>query len=305
MRKNILTRLVVAAVSCAMLCGLTACAKTGNQGTTNAPTTEEATDESTATDDSVVSYPVPDGYELVWADEFDGETLDMKNWNYETHMPGWVNHELQAYVINEDNIYVKDGKLVIQPLKNDNKYTSGRINTRKKHEFQYGIIEARIKVPKGKGFLPAFWMMPGDESYGAWPRCGEIDIMEVVGSATKVSYSTLHFGMPHTEKQGQFRLTDGLFSDSYHVFRLEWLPDKMNFYVDGELFHTVSDWFTKTADGELFAEYPAPYDTPFYIIFNVAVGGDWPGKPNDSTPFDETGAMFVDYVRVYQNTSIE
>ena len=121
--------------------------------------------------------------DLVWMDDFDGKKLNSKNWNYEIHEPGWVNNELQSYVESSKNTYVKDGYLIIQAIKNGSKYTSGRINTAGKHEFTYGRFEARLKVPKGQGFLPAFWMMPADESfYGQWPKCGEIDIMEVLGN---------------------------------------------------------------------------------------------------------------------------
>ena len=166
-------------------------------------------------------------YKLVWEDNFDGEKLNLDDWNFEYHEPGWVNAELQAYVDSERNTYVKDGMLYIQAIKEmiDGKpyYTSGRINTQKKHDFQYGRFEVRAKVPSGKGFLPAFWMMPTDESfYGQWPKCGEIDIMEVHGSALSTSYGTLHFGEPHTQKQGSYTLPDGQenFSEAFHVLRV-------------------------------------------------------------------------------------
>lgn len=296
---------IVSMVSCfVMALGLCACRDSDNETQTADNTPTENTTDATSGDNEVVTYPVPDGYRLVWSDEFDEGVLDMTNWNYEVHMPGWVNHELQSYVINEENIYVKDGCLVIQPLQSGNRYTSGRINTKSKHDFTYGIIEARIKVPQGKGFLPAFWMMPTDEkTYGPWPSCGEIDIMEVLGAATKTTYSTIHYGTPHTMNQEKFRLSEGNFSEEFHVFRCEWLPGKITFSVDGVEFYTTDTWFTQK-DGVAYDEFPAPFNRDFYIILNVAVGGDWPGDPNESTVFDERAAMYVDYVRVYQNDSI-
>ena len=250
-------------------------------------------------------------YKLVWEDNFDGEKLNLDDWNFEYHEPGWVNAELQAYVDSERNTYVKDGMLYIQAIKEmiDGKpyYTSGRINTQKKHDFQYGRFEVRAKVPSGKGFLPAFWMMPTDESfYGQWPKCGEIDIMEVHGSALSTSYGTLHFGEPHTQKQGSYTLPDGQenFSEAFHVFACEWDPGEFRFYVDGHLFYTVNDWFTKKPGfGEV--AYPAPYDQPFYLILNLAVGGSWVGYPDEDAVFGDNAQFVIDYVRAYQKDSYD
>ncbi|MGN0740515.1 MAG: carbohydrate binding domain-containing protein [Treponema sp.] len=243
--------------------------------------------------------------DLVWMDDFDGKTLNDKNWNYEIHEPGWVNNELQSYEASSKNAYVKDGNLIIQAVKSGSKYTSGRINTAGKHEFKYGRFEARLKVPKGKGFLPAFWMMPADESfYGQWPKCGEIDIMEVLGNQTDKLYGTLHFGEPHTQKQGSYKLPQGNFSDEFHVFAVEWEPGEMRFYVDDIMYYKVNDWFTKK-DGFGEVSFPAPYDQSFYLILNVAVGGDWPGNPDSTTQFKENAQMVVDYVKVYQKKSYD
>lgn len=152
-----------------------------------------------------VKDPAKDpAYHLVWQDEFDGTELDRSDWNVELHDPGWVNSELQAYVDTEENIYVKDGKLIIQPEKTEQNgkvsYTSGRVNTQGKKDFKYGYFECRAKVPQGTGYLPAFWMMPTNENlYGQWPKCGEIDIMEVMGQQTNKLYGTIHYGEPHAE----------------------------------------------------------------------------------------------------------
>ncbi len=276
--------------------------------------TEDANNQSTsgadvATEDvdgnveagvlEAVDMEIPEGYHLVWADEFEGDSLSEDDWNYETHEKGWVNHELQEYVASDEYAFVRNGELVIRPVKEETdgnvSYKSGRVNTQNKHDLKYGRFEARIKVPKGKGFLPAFWMMPQDEDhYGQWPKCGEIDIMEVLGDSTKVNYGTLHFGEPHKQTQGSFSLGDGDFADEYHVFAVEWEPGEIRWYCDGELYHSTSDWFS-SLEGEEEKPYPAPFDQPFHVILNVAVGGDWPGDPDDTTVFDDRACMYVDF----------
>ena len=255
---------------------------------------------------STLSY---DGYTLRWEDDFNGSELNRDDWNVELHEPGWVNNELQAYVDSPENIYVKDGSLVLKPVEQKNadgtvSYTSGRVNTQNKHDFKYGIFEARVKVPEGQGFLPAFWMMPTNENlYGQWPRCGEIDIMEVLGNDTDKSYGTIHYGNPHSESQGSCQLASGSFSDSYHTFAVEWLPGQISWYVDGQLIHTENDWYTAT-EGQGEVTYPAPFDQPFYLILNLAVGGNWPGNPDETTDIANS-ALYVDYVKVYQKDSYD
>ncbi len=255
------------------------------------------------------AIPQTDAYSLVWQDEFNGTELNSADWNYELHEPGWVNNELQKYTDSTDNIFVQDGNLVIKAKKtedeNGTSYTSGRINTQGKHDFKYGRFEIRAKVTGGQGFLPAFWMMPTDESlYGQWPKCGEIDIMEVLGNQTDKVYGTLHFGEPHTQRQGSNTLSGGTYSDGYHTYACEWEPGEIRFYVDDKLYYTANDWFTKKSGyGEV--TYPAPFDQPFYMILNLAVGGDWPGNPDETTTFGENAELKVDYVRVYQKDSYD
>ena len=250
-----------------------------------------------------------EGYTLRWQDEFDGTALNRDDWNVELHEPGWVNNELQSYVDSPENIYLEDGKLVLKPVETKNadgtvSYTSGRVNTQNKHDFKYGIFEARAKVPAGQGFLPAFWMMPTNENlYGQWPRCGEIDIMEVLGNDTTRSYGTLHYGNPHNQSQAGCTLTEGNFSDEYHTFAVEWEPDRISWYVDGVMIHTENDWYSAT-EGQGEITYPAPFDQPFYIILNLAVGGNWPGSPDETTDIAGS-AFYVDYVRVYQKDSYD
>ncbi len=259
-----------------------------------------------------VTPTVPSDYKLVWEDNFNGTELNRDDWNVEKHEPGWVNAELQAYVDSEENIYVKDGNLVLQAIETIGKdgkksYTSGRVNTQNKHDFKYGKFEARIKVPSGMGFLPAFWMMPTDEQYyGQWPKCGEIDIMEVMGQSTDTLHGTIHYGEPHGQKQGTYVLdaSKADFAETFHVYTCEWEPGKITWYVDGIKFHEANDWYTKREGFDEVA-YPAPFDQPFYMILNVAVGGSWVGYPDETTEFGDNAQMVVDYVKVYQKDSYD
>jgi len=245
-------------------------------------------------------------YHLKWKDEFDGDFLNRDDWNVELHEPGWVNAELQQYVDSDENIYVKNGKLEIKPIQIRNadgtySYTSGRITTQNKHDYTYGLFEARVKVPSGKGYLPAFWMMPTDENlYGQWPRCGEIDIMEVMGQETNKAYNTIHYGSPHKENQGTYVLESGSFADAYHTFALEWLPGELIWYIDGVETFRTNDWYS-SAEGQGTAVYPAPFNQPFYVILNLAVGGSWVTYPDDAT--FESQNYSVDYVKIWQKDS--
>lgn len=250
------------------------------------------------------------GYTQVWADEFNGAKLNRDDWNVEIHDPGWVNSEQQAYVDTEANIYIKDGSLVLKPIKTTENgktsYTSGRVNTQGKHDYKYGMFEARVKVPEGQGYLPAFWMMPTDENlYGQWPKCGEIDGMEVMGQETNKCYGTIHYGSPHEENQGTKTLETGAkdFSEEYHVFDVEWEPGKITWYVDGEKYHEANNWYS-AVEGKGTKTYPAPFDQPFYVILNLAVGGSWVGMTDDTTDF-EKAEYAIDYVRVYQKDSYD
>ncbi len=269
---------------------------------------EDKVDKNPADDNPIQPEAPKSEYKLVWEEQFEGDSLNMDDWNYEYHEPGWVNAELQEYVDSPENIYVKDGNLIIQAIKTVDEegnayYTSGRINTQNKHDYTYGRFEVKAKVPSGKGFLPAFWMMPTDENfYGQWPKCGEIDIMEVMGHDLTKSYGTLHFGEPHTQRQGEYQLPTGDFHNDYHVFACEWDPGEFRFYVDDTLFYKTSDWFTKK-EGYGEVAYPAPYDQPFYMILNLAVGGSWVGYPDADDVFADNARLIVDYVRVYEKDS--
>ncbi len=240
------------------------------------------------------------GFDLVWSDEFDAAALDLKKWEFEVNARGGGNNELQYYVTN--NVRVRDGLLTIEARKEHytgpggtREYTSSRIRTKGKGDWLFGRFEIRAKLPKGQGLWPAIWMMPTDARYGGWPNSGEIDIMELLGQQPNKVYGTLHFGdaaSGHGSKGGNYTLPSGNFADQFHVFRLDWEPRQMRWYVDDKLYQTQTDWHTRGK------EFPAPFDQRFHLILNLAVGGNWPGNPQASTVFPQT--MQVDYVRVYR-----
>ncbi len=233
-------KLTAAVLSAMMLasaltgCGSKAEETTQAEATTEAASSGDSAVDTSATDVSEEEVEVPAGYHLVWHDEFNGTELNEDDWNREEHKVGWVNHELQEYIPSADYAFVKDGELVIQPTKTEDEdgnvsYVSGRVNTQNKHDIKYGWIEARLKVPQGKGYLPAFWMMPQEEEhYGQWPKCGEIDIMEVLGDNITTNYGTVHYGEPHKQNQGTYTLQDGDFANEYHTFAIEWNQDLLN-----------------------------------------------------------------------------
>jgi len=248
--------------------------------------------------------PSPDpAWMLVWADEFDladGSRLDPEFWNYSlgTGNGGWGNNESQVYTDRIENSFIENGTLVIQALEEQHmgaKYTSARVNTMVKAEFAYGRFEARAKLPNTQGIWPAIWMMPTLAKYGAWPASGEIDIMEMIGEEPGVVHGSLHYGTPLTSQTDSFSLPGGeTFDQDFHVFVVEWETDEIRWYIDGEMYHKATHWFTSYTD----APKGAPFNQPFYWILNVAVGGNWPGYPDDDSQFPQR--MTVDYVRVYQ-----
>lgn len=240
-------------------------------------------------------------WELVWQDEFDGAAIDTSKWEKEVNALGGGNNELQYYTARSENSFVKDGALAIQALKEQyteagetREYTSARLRTLNRGDWKYGRFEIRAKLPYGKGIWPAIWMLPSKSIYGGWAASGEIDIMEMLGHDTQTVYGTLHYGgeWPSNAHSGiSFKLDNRAFSEDFHVFRLDWGPNEFRWYVDDQLYQTQKEWYTPNAP------YPAPFDQPFYLILNVAVGGNWPGSPDEATNFPQ--AMVVDYVRVY------
>lgn len=244
---------------------------------------------------------VPEGYKLIWNDEFDGTSLNGTDWTHEVKGPGWVNNELQNYVNatygGKPVTEVNEGSLKINCFKaSDGKICSGRIYAKVNTGWKYGIFEAAIKLPKGKGTWPAFWMMPVNNDFNAnpWPKCGEIDIMEEVGYHPEYTSSSIHCEsynhVKGTQKTAE-RLTEGAQSD-FHVYRLEWTEDYIRTSVDGK---TLLN-FSNDRKGNVSTW---PFNRHFYIILNLAWGGTWGGAQGvDETCLPTT--MEVDYVRVFQ-----
>jgi beta-glucanase (GH16 family) len=205
----------------------------------------------------------------------------------------WFNNELQATTNRATNLFLRDGKLNIQAQKenyNGKSYTSARIITKGKKDFGYGRLDVRAKLPKGKGIWPAIWMLGANDDVASWPACGEIDIMELRGSAPNINLSTLHFGTStadHKQKGTTKALASGDFSQDYHTFTLIRSKDKLRFYLDGELYYTLTP--TEVS--------PYPFNNPFYVILNVAVGGDFDGNPDANTTFPQV--MQVESVKFY------
>ena len=247
-----------------------------------------------------ISY---EGYKLVFSDEFQGPELNRDDWTVELHPKGWVNEEWQEYVDSPENLFIEDGHLVIRPIRTETpdgvRYTSGRITTRHKRDFTYGLFEARLKVPAGQGFLPAFWLLASNEGETEfWPVCGEIDIMEIWGQKTDFCYGTLHYGLPKGESQGTFTAKGPDFAEEFHLFQLEWEPGVIRWFIDGEMYYETAEWYAAEEGKEPYP-YPAPFDHDMAIILNLAVGGNWVGYPDETTDFSHADYL-IDYVRVFQ-----
>lgn len=238
-------------------------------------------------------------WRLVWSDEFDGldgSPVDGQNWSFDIGGGGWGNRELECYTDSTENAYLEQGSLVIRAIKQDNQkcpYTSARLVTRGKVDWLYGRFEVRARLPVGQGVWPAVWMLPADSEYGTWPLSGEIDILELIGKEPARVYGSIHYGAPHEFRNAHYDLAQGTFDQAYHTFALEWEPREIRWYVDSNLYETQTEWFTSSPKGE----YPAPFDRRFYLLINLAVGGVWPGYPDEATTFPKE--LRVDYVRVF------
>ncbi len=235
------------------------------------------------------------GWKLVWHDEFDGAALDITKWVRETGGGGWGNNELEFYTDRSENARVESGQLVIEARQEPfggRPYTSARLKTESLGAWKYGRVEARMRIPRGQGLWPAFWMLGDQIAQVGWPACGEIDIMENIGGEPRRVHGTVH-GPGYSGAQGVSAAYDlggpSAFADAYHVYAVEWEADTIRWYVDSALYATVTP-----------RDLPGPwvFDHPFFIILNVAVGGGWPGSPDSTTVFPQT--LQVDYVRVYQ-----
>ena len=284
-------------ISCMLItpCAVNAQAKNPN---TNSPSSKM---------EKAITYPAsnPDHYrvepewKLVWSDEFEGDELNLKNWTRQV-LPKPFNKEWQQYFDRKENSYVKDGHLVLKAIHHgkshgDKQYTSARLHTGRKHTWKYGKIAARIQLPHGKGIWPAFWMLGKDidEIGGStpWPKCGEIDILELYGSRDNaVVEANLHYYDKGHKMSGAtpFKLKSSLFANAFHVFEIEWSKEKIAWLVDGNKYHEV----------DITAESMKEFHDEFYVLLNIAVGGEHAGRPDSSTPFP--ALMYVDWVRVYQ-----
>jgi len=271
-----------------------------------------------------------DDWVLVWNDEFEGTAVDASKWDYDigngffdykshTWIEGWGNEELQYYTREADNVSVKDSLLTIRAVKealHGCGYTSARLKTRKRDGTvlfakTYGRFEIRAKVPWGKGLWPALWMLPQTDVYGGWAASGEIDLMEIVGEKPHEVLNSIHFGSPGLPSRALIThvhpLPGGSTVADWHVYACEWEPGEIRFYVDGVHTCTRDHWWScsRTKDGEgVIAQraadlnpWPAPFDQPFFLVMNVAVGGNFPGVPNEQTQFP--AELVIDYVRVY------
>jgi beta-glucanase (GH16 family) len=238
------------------------------------------------------------GYNLAWSDEFNGAALNQSDWNYEIgdgcpNVCGWGNNELEWYTAG-DNLYMQDGMMIIEARaesKGGKNYTSTRITTQNKKTFTFGRIDIRAKLPKGKGVWPALWMLGSTISTVSWPKCGEMDIMELLGHEPNKVYQTVHYGPgPGSIQKSAGRIATLPYSDGFHLYSVIWVQDKVQFFIDNVLLLEV-----KKAD---VGSNDYPFNDPFFFIINIAVGGNWPGSPDATTQFPQW--MMVDYVRVFQ-----
>ena len=257
----------------------------------------------------LVDVRVHPRWELVWADEFEGDRLDAAKWNVQVGdgsregIPGWGNNELQSY--QPGNVAVRDGHLIVTAraeAAGDHQYTSARINTDGKFAVRYGRVEGRIRTPVGQGLWAAFWMLPTNSPYGAWPASGEIDIMEAfTRRPSPFIQGVVHYGMAWPRNAYSAKRYEGVDpADAFHVYALEWDAEQLRWFVDDVHFHTVPNttyWNCYKDDANAYRRGPesAPFDQPFHLLLNLAVGGDLPGDPVASA---FPGEMRVGYVRV-------
>ena len=239
------------------------------------------------------------GWSLLWADEFsqtNGTAPDSTKWGYDTGGSGWGNNELQYYTNRTENARIEGGQLIIEARAESfggRNYTSARLLTKDKWAWTYGRIEARIKIAKGQGIWPAFWMLGSNIGSAGWPNCGEIDIMENIGALPSTVYGTIH-GPGYSGAggiSGNTNWLDGALGDAFHVYAIEWEENRIRWFLDGQLFFTLTP-------ANLPAGSTWVFNQPQFLLLNLAVGGNWPGSPNGATIFPQR--MAVDYVRVYK-----
>ncbi len=251
---------------------------------------------------------------LVWSDEFENGSIAPNKWTFDLTNgasignPGWGNNELEYYTNRPENVQEQNGKLLITARKEAAKYegfdyTSARIKTKGLFAQKYGKFEIRAKASTGKGLWPAIWMLPEDTTeYGTWAASGEIDIMEGWGSRPHDIAGTIHYGQqwPGNTYSGKEYTFEGSTISEFHTYALEWEPGELRWYVDGHLYSTKNDWYSKSSGNPANFAYPAPFDQEFHLLMNLAVGGNFDGNPTEETPFPST--IEIDYVRAYELT---
>ncbi len=238
-------------------------------------------------------YP---GYSLAWSDEFDSNQINQNNWSFDIgNNNGWGNAELEYYTNSTNNAFVSQGNLIIEARRESNSgfaYTSARMKTQNNKSFTYGRVDIRAMLPKGQGIWPALWLLGNNISSVSWPTCGEIDMMELLGQQPNKVYGTIHWSSTASIHQSigtNYVLNNGLFDQQFHVYSLVWRQDSLKMYVDDQQFFGVSR-------NQVIGDYP--FDSPFFFIFNIAVGGNWPGSPDGTTVLPQR--MVVDYIRVFR-----
>ncbi|MBC7850896.1 MAG: family 16 glycosylhydrolase [Chitinophagaceae bacterium] len=240
---------------------------------------------------SSISYP---GYTLAWSDEFNTSLIDGNSWAFEAgNNNGWGNNELQTYTGSTENAFVSSGNLIIEARKprEGSGFTSARMISKNKKTFKFGRIDIRAKLPTGKGIWPALWMLGNNIETVNWPACGEIDILEHLGHEPTKIYGTLHWGSStaaHAQKGSGLTLASPA-SQKFHVYSIIWKQDSIKILVD-------DTEFLQFSKADVAGAYP--FNDPFFFIFNIAVGGNWPGSPDNTTVFPQR--MVIDYVRVFQ-----
>ena len=232
--------------------------------------------------------------ELLFEDNFEGTSLNINHWNYELgngcpNLCGWGNNERQLYT--KENVKLVDGNLVINATLKDSVYKSGRITTKNKIEFTYGTVEVRAKLPQGNGIWPAIWMLGANIDTNTWPACGEIDIMEYVGKEPHVVHTSLHTTASSGETINTKKTIDTQIEEGFHTYKTIWTSDAIQFHIDEKLVYTFNP--------ETKAEENWPFNKPFYVLLNMAIGGNFGGPEVDDSIFPQE--FLIDYIKIYKS----
>lgn len=235
-----------------------------------------------------------DAQELIFEEQFEGNQLSEEFWNYELgdgcpNLCGWGNNERQIYT--KKNVEVSNGNLIITASKNNTLYESGRITTKKKIEFQYGTVEVRAKLPEGHGLWPAIWMLGNDIDTNTWPGCGEIDIMEYVGREPSIIYTSLHTPDSFGDTLNSKKTTIDNIEEGFHTYKTNWTKESITFYIDGTEVYSFSP--------DEKNDKTWPFDKPFYVLINMAIGGNFGGPEVDDSIFPRE--FIIDYVKIYKS----